>query len=455
MFILYLFIGIILGGALAALGLQQSKKSVEAQLLVAQQQTEQERARKTELQTELDKGRAANDELQELLSITKSKLAAAEAKLEAEQQQNAKETQLRQQQFQEQLKTVQEQFANLANKVLEQTSDKLKNQNTESMDAITKPLKENIEKLHEAIAKTNSETARSTATLAEQLKNMTEQTDKIGETANRLTNVIRGGNKEQGNWGERRLSELLDSQGLVRGVDYDVQQTITDAAGNAVHNEESGRRMIPDVVLHYPNNEDVIVDAKVSIDAYYQYMNTEDTRQRDELAKSLVQSIRKQVNDLARKDYSHYIQKPRHAIDFVIMYVPFEGAWQLALSKDPKIWGEAFDRQVLITRQQSLIAIVKMIQIAWRQYTQSENQKHVFELAEELLKRVGDFVKKFEKVGKDLASLQSDYEDAFKKVYTGRQSIVQKANELKQIGVKETAKMPIPETQPGLDDDAE
>ena len=209
------------------------------------------------------------------------------------------------------------------------------------------------------------------------------------------------------------------------------------------------------MILHYPNNEDVIVDSKVSIDAYYNYVNTEDEGLKRKYAEDLVRSIRTQAFGLAKKDYSKYVQKPRKAIDFVIMYVPFEGALQLALATEPKIWGEAFDRQVLITSQQNLIAILKMIQIAWRQYAQTENQKKVFGMAEELLKRVGDFIKRFDKVKKDIENLHRDYDDAYSKAYTGRQSIVQKANELKQLGVKESANQPIPDTEPNLLEDEE
>jgi DNA recombination protein RmuC len=169
-------------------------------------------------------------------------------------------------------------------------------------------------------------------------------------------------------------------------------------------------------------------------------------------ADDVVKSIRTQFNSLARKDYSAYIKSPRRAIDFVIMYVPYEGALQLALARDPKLWNEAFEKQVFITSQQNLMAILKIIQIAWRQFNQTENQKHVYDLAEELLKRVGDFVKRFDKVGKDIESLHKSYDDAYKKAYTGRQSIVQKANELKQLGVKENATLQIPQAEIDLED---
>lgn len=366
--------------------------------------------------------------------------------------QNEKETLLRQEQFEKQIETAKEQFQNLASKVLEQTSTKLKADNLESMSYITQPLKDNLTQLQQAIDKTNQESTKNTASLAQQLKLMAEQTDKIGTTATRLTNVMRGGNKTQGNWGELTLMNLLESQGLRVGIDYDVQQTIADEKGNIVLNEESGRRMIPDVVLHYPNGEDVVIDSKMTIDAYANYMNAEDDVARKKYADDVVRSIRTQFTSLAKKDYSAYIQAPRRAIDFVIMYVPFEGALQLALSLDPKLWNDAFERKVFITGQQNLMAILKIIQIAWRQYAQSENQKRVYALAEELLKRVGDFVKRFDKVGRDIDTLQKDYDEAYKKAYTGRQSIVQKANDLKALGAKENANSPIPTAELLLDE---
>ena len=366
--------------------------------------------------------------------------------------QNEKETLLRQEQFEKQIETAKEQFQNLANKVLEQTSTKLKADNLESMSYITQPLKDNLTQLQQAIDKTNQESTKNTASLAQQLKLMAEQTDKIGTTATRLTNVMRGGNKTQGNWGELTLMNLLESQGLRVGIDYDVQQTIADEKGNIVLNEESGRRMIPDVVLHYPNGEDVVIDSKMTIDAYANYMNAEDDVARKKYADDVVRSIRTQFTSLAKKDYSAYIQAPRRAIDFVIMYVPFEGALQLALSLDPKLWNDAFERKVFITGQQNLMAILKIIQIAWRQYAQSENQKRVYALAEELLKRVGDFVKRFDKVGRDIDTLQKEYDEAYKKAYTGRQSIVQKANDLKALGAKENANSPIPTAELLLDE---
>ena len=191
----------------------------------------------------------------------------------------------------------------------------------------------------------------------------------------------------------------------------------------------------------------------MSIEAYYEYANGENDTLKKKYADDLVKSVRTQFTNLAKKDYSSYVKPPRHAIDFVIMFVPHEGALQLAMATDKKLWNDAFERKVFITSQQNLMAILKMIEIAWRQYTQTENQQRVYGLAEELLKRVGEFIKRFDKVKKDIDSLSKDYDEAYNKAYTGRQSIVQKANELKTLGVKEAANQPIPEAQFGIEEE--
>lgn len=432
MIVVYILVGILVGGLASYIFF--NGKLNESKLAVGT------------LHTQLEAERAQH---QKEIESLKDRF---EHETELRNQQSSNEQQLRQKQFDQQLETIQEQFQNLASKILDHTTQKLKSENVESMSHITQPLKQNIEQLQLAIDKTNHETAKSTASLSEQLKSMAEQTAKIDASATRLTNVMRGANKVQGNWGELTLMNLLDSQGLRLGVDYDVQQTLSDDRGNVLTNEESGKRMIPDVILHYPNNEDIIIDSKMTIDAYANYMNAEDEIVKKKYADDVVKSIRTQFTSLSKKDYTSYIKAPRRAIDFVIMYVPYEGALQLALLTDPKLWHDAFEKKVFITSQQNLMAILKIIQIAWRQYAQTENQKRVYDLADEMLRRVGDFIKRFDKVGKDIETLHKDYDEAYKKAYTGRQSIVQKANDLKVLGAKESANAPIPETQMRLDE---
>lgn len=453
--IVFLLTGIFVGFVVAYLLQQGQKKSISADLMLSRQQSETEAKARAEVQERLDSTINELQELQKQLTETKVLQSALETQLTAERKQHNEEAamkreqeqkleQQRQQQFEAQIETVKAQFQNLATKVLDQSTDKLKLQNTEAMETITAPLKDNLAKLHDAIFNTNQATAKNTASLSEQLKEMAKQTQEIDKTATRLTNVMRGGNRIQGNWGELILTEILEQNGFKEGINYDVQQTLTDEKGNALTNTESGRRMVPDVILHYPKNEDVIIDSKMSIEAYELYVNTENEDLKKKYAEDLVKSIRTQFTNLAKKDYSSYVKPPRRAIDFVIMFVPNEGALQLAMGTDKKLWNDAFAKHVFITSQQNLMAILKIIEIAWRQYTQTENQLKVYGLAEELLKRVGEFIKRFDKVKKDIDTLAKDYDDAYKKAYTGRQSIVQKANELKQLGVKESPNQPIP-----------
>ena len=447
---LFLSVGLIFGGVFIFLLINGKKKAIETQLFLVKQQMEQEQLGKQELEKRIELLQEEKDSLQNKMIQGQIDFQRVSSELESQKIFHSKESEMRREQFEQQLKTVQAQFSNLATQILEQTSERLKLTNSESLEHITKPLKVNLEQLQQAIQQTNHESIKNTASLTQQLKEMSLQTEKIENSAHQLTNVIRGGNQVQGSWGERILTDILETQGYIEGVDYDIQYTLTNEKGDAVRNDDTGKRMRPDVILHYPNNEDVIIDAKMSIDAYYKYVQTTEEGLKRKYATDLVNSIRTQAKNLSKKDYSSYVQAPRKAIDFVIMFVPNEGALQLALATEPRLWGEAFEKQVFITSQQNLMAILKMIQIAWRQYTQTENQKRVFSLAEELLKRVGEFIKRFDKIDADIINLRRHYDEAYNKAYTGRQSIVQKANELKELGVKESANQAIPATKPDL-----
>ena len=425
--VLYILIGLVVGALVTFLLMNMRRKSAEIVLMKAHQE------QLTDLRLQLT------------TSETKLESLRQQSEKEAEAQRTRFDEQLQtsREQFQEQLRTVQEQFQNLATKVLDQTTDKLKTQNTEAMQTLTAPLRQNLEQLQQAIRNTNSETAKQTASLSEQLRAMAEQTSQINLTATRLTNVMRGGNKIQGNWGEMTLKNLLESQGLQLGRDFDLQHTMTDEHGKPLLNDESGTRMVPDAILHYPNNEDVVIDAKMSIDAYAKYVETEDEALRKQLARDVVRSIRDQFNRLSAKDYSRYVKAPRKSVDFVIMYVPYEGALQLALATEPGLWNEAFGKKIFITGQQNLMAILTMIHAAWRQYLQNENEKQVYVMAEELLKRVGAFIKQFDTLKEHLRRATDDCAELEAK-YDGRMGIVQKANQLKKLGVKENIKYPIP-----------
>ena len=354
-------------------------------------------------------------------------------------------------QFQEQLRTAREQFSNLSQQLMEASASKLKEQNTETMVGITQPLKDALTNMQKAIADTQKENAAHSASFREQIQQMLQQAQQLGEKTDSLTNVLRRDNKVSGNMGEIILGDLLASQGLTEGIHYEVQARLRDELGRPLKNDETGKEMQPDVILHYPQGQDAIVDSKVSLVAYEKYVNAELAEDKERYLQEHIKSVRQHVNELARKDYSKYIKNGRETVDFVIMFVPFESSLQLALANDPTLWREAFEKKVFVTGEQNLLGILHMIHIAWVQNQQAENQQKVFGLAEQLLDRLGDFVQRYNDLGAKIEAVQKAYENTNNKLITGRQSVVQKGRELIDLGAKENANRKIPMPEVGLE----
>jgi DNA recombination protein RmuC len=343
------------------------------------------------------------------------------------------------------------QFMTMAQQVLERSTSKLKESNAEAMTGITQPLKEAMENMQKAINESQKDGAARSASFREQLQLMMQQTQQLGERAESLTNVLRRDNKVSGNMGEIILGDLLASQGLTEGIHYEVQTRLRDEMGRPLKNDETGKEMQPDVILHYPQGQDAIVDSKVSLVAYEKYVNAETPEDKERYLQDHIKSVRQHVNELARKDYSKYIKNGRDAVDFVIMFVPFESSLQLALANDPTLWREAFEKKVFVTGEQNLLGILHMIHIAWVQNQQAENQERVFGLAEQLLDRLGDFVQRYNDLGEKLRKVQDAYDSANNKLISGRQSVAQKGRELVDLGAKENPNRKIPMPEIGLE----
>jgi len=342
------------------------------------------------------------------------------------------------------------QFMNMAQQILEQSASKLKESNKETMAGVTQPLKDAISEMRKAINENTKDHTAQNASLKEQLRLMMESNKEIGEKAESLANVLRRDNKVSGNMGEIILGDLLASQGLTEGIHYEVQARLRDEQGRPLKNDDTGREMQPDVILHYPQGQDAVIDSKVSLVAYQRYVNAEDPAEKERALQEHIKSIRSHVTELARKDYSKYIKAPREAVDFVIMFVPFESSLQLALANDPTLWREAFERKVFITGEQNLLGILHMIHIAWVQNQQAENQEKVFGVAEQLLDRLGDFVQRYNKVGEQLEQARKAFDFSKNKLEEGRQSVVQKGRELIDLGAKENPNRRIPKADNGL-----
>ncbi len=378
-------------------------------------------------------------------------LEAENKDLHAKSESQGRELEIVRQQMADELEKRDAQFKNMAQQLMEATALKLKEQNTESMAGITQPLKDAIGEVRKALDESKKESAGYSASFREQMLQMMQQTQQLGEKTEGLANVLRRDNKVSGNMGEIILGDLLASQGLTEGIHYEVQARLRDEMGRPLKHDETGREMQPDVILHYPQGQDAIVDSKVSLVAYERYVNAETSEEKERYLQEHIKSVRQHVNELARKDYSKYIKNGRDAVDFVIMFVPFESSLQLALANDPTLWREAFEKKVFVTGEQNLLGILHMIHIAWVQNQQAENQEKVFGLAEQLLDRLGDFVQRYNDLGEKLHKVQEAYDSANNKLITGRQSVAQKGRELVDLGAKENPNRKIPMPEVGLE----
>lgn len=359
---------------------------------------------------------------------------------------------LMEKQFAERLQLLQEQLRTTTEKLLKQRADELDKSNRSQMDSIIVPLKAVMTEMKKSMDDNRESFTRSTASLGEQIRQMHATTASLGAEAEKLSRALQTGPKIQGDFGEMKLNDLLDKFGFTKGVEYDVQYTMRDAKGNVIHNDDTNDMMRPDVVLHYPDHKDVIIDSKASLTAFINYVNAETDDERRKALDEHVKSVRRHVDELSAKNYAKYSMEGGTTLDFVIMFVPQEAAMQLAVSADPSLWNYAFERKVVITGEQNLFSLLRLLQIAWTQQRQADNQELVFGLADTLIERVGLFVERFEKIGKNIETVQKSFDDA-RKAIKGNQSFIVSARKLVEMGAKENPRRPLPDISP--DDDSQ
>lgn len=346
-------------------------------------------------------------------------------------------------QFNQRLTLVQEQLKTATEQLLRKRSEELDKTNQSQMGAIIAPLRAVMDEMKKSMDDNKESFTRNTSALSEQLKNMLQATSSLGAEAEKLSRALQTGPKVQGDFGEMKLNDLLDKFGFTKGLEYDVQYVMRDAKGKVIRNDDTNDGMRPDVVLHYPDKKDVIIDAKASLTAFIGYVNAHTDEERKAFLEEHCRSVRKHVNELADKQYNRYSMEGRETLDFVIMFVPQEAAMQLAVSADTNLWSYAFDKKVFITGEQNLFAVLRMLQITWTQQRQEENQEKVYGLANTLLDRVGDFMERFDEMGDKIQKVQNAYEHAELKL-KGNQSLLVPARKLVEMGAKENPKHPLP-----------
>ena len=327
--------------------------------------------------------------------------------------------------------------------MLKQRQKEFSDSSKENIGQVVTPLKETIEKMKQALNDTALKQSQINGEMKAGIENMMRQSEAARKSADELANALRHGNKMQGDWGEAVLDELLRSQGLTPGVHYDVQAVLKDASGRTVYNEQ-GSMLRPDVILHLDESRDVIIDSKVSLSAFVDYVNAETEEDRQRYLKEHVASLNQHVKELSQKDYSSYVQPPKIRMDYVIMFVPHTGALWTALNIQPDLWRKAMEKNVFIADEQTLFAALRIINMTWTQIAQVRNHEKVFELANEMIDRVGQFMKKYEDIGSALEKAQKAYEEGGRKLQPGGQSIITTCGKLQKLGARNSLRNPVP-----------
>ena len=345
----------------------------------------------------------------------------AETELAAEQRLMAEK--IRSQEEVEQ--AMREQFKALAGDVLGEQSRRFKEENRESMDLILKPFKDNIVEFRTRVESIFTHQNEQSGVLKNELQRLMELNVQITTETTNLTNALRGNSKVQGDWGEVILETILDSSNLIRGVHYQTQQNVKDEAGNNLR---------PDVVLYLPNNKQIIIDSKVSLTAYVNYVSAQTEAERRVAMAAHLASVRQHVKELSAKKYQQLMQSP----DFVVMFVPNEPAFLDALKEDHTIWSDAYDKKVVVSSPTNLFALLKLVDDLWRRDDQNKNQENIIKFGVTLYEQLVAFTSALEGVGASLDQARTKYDEAFKRLSTGNNNIIRVGEKLRKLGLPTT-----------------
>ena len=339
-------------------------------------------------------------------------------------------------------------------KLMKQREEALKKEAAETMKVITGDLGKDIKTMKEAFeAQKESHLKESSAIktrFEETVKNLKEQTDSIGNTAEDLAKALKGQSKVQGIFGETILENILKAEGLREGHDYDAEFWLRDKKGNRIVNEETGKKMRPDFALHFPDDTDILIDSKVSLTALADYFAAETDEERADAAARNLESVENHIKELTSKEYQKYVVG-RKTLDYVIMFIPNYGAYQLAKMEDKDIFAKAFKQNVLITTEETLIPFLRLIRTAWVQKEQMENIAEIVSAAQKMVNRVGIFCHANAELESELEDVLEGFKENTKRLVDGKQSIVRAAMKAIEHGVPApTGKNALPALNPTL-----
>lgn len=432
-FLVALFVGIYVGKALSVSKSQSEKAILEERLKASDNQLQMQLSQFENEKNNFQKLLHSTNSEKENIRTEKDSLAIQLSKKEVDFENLWERHKEQKNEINELQEKFTKEFENLANKILEEKSAKFTEQNSENMKNILLPLQDKIHVFEQKVDQTHKESIDYHAALRQQILGLSEMNAQMSKETLNLTKALKGDSKMQGNWGELVLERVLEKSGLEKGREYEVQQSFTNSEGN---------RVLPDVVINLPDGKKMIVDSKVSLAAYEKWINEESELLKIEFLKEHVISIKRHVEQLGNKNYHDLYQM--ESPDFVLLFIPMEPAFAIALNEDPTLYTKAFDRNIVIVTPSTLLATLRTIDSMWTNQKQQENAFEIARQAGALYDKFEGFVSDLIRIGNKINDSKSEYENAMNKLTAGKGNLITSVERLKKMGAK--AKKSLPDT---------